>query len=148
MAALKGPPHKRAERRLCYSALNMAGVRRRLLWLACLWLSAQVAALAAVPVSMCSMARQAAEAPGCTCIHTANATCPMHHPAKSPSGCNCRGTSPDPGSLTVVSLLGPIAVLPDAASTLAPPPATQSPIPQIAGFSNFVAVPDGPPPRA
>jgi len=123
-------------------------VKRGLAWVVCAWLSSQLAVLTATPLALLLHSPQAADAITCTCVHADNATCPMHHPAKSRSGCNCRGNSPDPVSLTVVSLLGPAAVLPGAPATLAPPAITKSPSHRITRFTGFTAVPDGPPPRA
>jgi len=71
----------------------------------------------------------------------------MHHPAKKTPGCQCRSTT-DPDAATVVSLLGPVAVLASAPSRLAPPAIAKSPIHHITKFIGFDAPPDGPPPRA
>ena len=88
-----------------------------------------------------------AEAPGVSPIHTGNAACPMHHPAKSPSNCSCRGTT-DPGSATLITLLGPVAVLADTPASAAPAPITTSPHHSSTKFTGVILVPDGPPPRA
>src|SRR6185369_8986503 len=96
----------------------MEALRRRLAWVACGWLCCQLSVLTAAPVSLLS-APHAAEAPGCTCIHGANAQCPMHHPAQPKPDCQCRSTT-DPGAATLVSLLGPAAVLVPALPHAAP----------------------------
>lgn len=101
----------------------------------------------AAPLSLFTHAPQAADAVTCTCIHTGTAECPMHHPVKKKSGCECRsGTDPD--AANIVSLLGPIAVLASAPAHLAPPPITQLPDYSITRFASVFAPPDGPPPRA
>jgi hypothetical protein len=119
--------------------------RRRLSWIACGWLCCQLS-LTAAPLTLFSHASQAAGAVTCTCIHTGNAECPMHHPKPQKRGCECRNTA-DPDAANIVSLLGPIAVLASAPSHLAPPPITQLPDYSITRFIGFVAPPDGPPPR-
>ena len=134
---------KNTRSQVCY----IRTVRRHLSWFACAWLCCQLSLLTVAPVSLCARADQASQ-PACTCVHADNATCPMHHPAKSPSGCNCRSNAPDSGSLAVVSLLGPVAVLPDATASRVEPQVTGSPNHQISRFTSWIAVPDGPPPRA
>ena len=126
----------------------MTTLRRRLSWIACGWLLCQLAVITVTPVSLCAGAARALEEPGCTCVHTGNAQCPMHHPAKSPSGCNCRSNAPDPGSMTALSLLGPMAVLTNTPARVTPPAITQLPTYPITKFIGLVAPPDGPPPRA
>jgi hypothetical protein len=103
--------------------------------------------LTAAPASLFAHAPQAADAVTCTCIHTGNAQCPMHHPKSQKRGCECRNTT-DPDAANIVSLLGPIAVLTSAPAHLMPPSITQLPIYPINKFSDFVPVPAGPPPRA
>lgn len=125
-------------------------LRRRLSWIACAWLCCQLPLLTAAPLSLFAHAPEAADAVTCTCVHGhdgPDAYCPMHHPTKSKSGCECRSTT-DPDAATVVSLLGPVAVLAAAQSHIAPPASTNSPIYQITRFIGVVAAPDGPPPRA
>ena len=125
----------------------MATLRRRLAWIVCGWMCCQLSLLTATPVSLFAHMPQAADAITCTCIHTGNAECPMHHPAKKKSGCECRsGTDPDAANL--VSLLGPIAVLAASPRQLAPPAISKSSIRPNTQFIDFVAPPDGPPPRA
>src|SRR5580765_4735923 len=123
----------------------MERLRRRLAWIACAWLCCHLSVLTAAPVSLLS-ARPAAELPGCTCIHGANAQCPMHHPVQPPSNCQRRSTS-DPGAATLVSLLGPTAVLSSAPQHPAPSSITRSPDHQLTRFDSVVTAPDGPPPR-
>ena len=122
-------------------------IRRRLAWVASCWLCCQLSLLAGTPLSLFAHAPQAADAIACTCMHTGNAECPMHHPAKKKSGCECRSGN-DPDAANIVSLLGPIAVLAVTQSQLAPPAITKSPVRPITQFIDFVASPDGPPPRA
>ena len=102
------------------------------------------------PLSLLTHAPEAADAVTCTCAHTGHGECPMHHPKPKdtkPRGCECRsGTDPD--AANIVSLLGPIAVLAVTQSQLAPPAITKSPVRPITQFIDFVASPDGPPPRA
>jgi len=125
----------------------MVFFRRRLLWLASTLLCCQLSLLTVAPVSLFAHAPEAADAVTCTCVHTGSGQCPMHHPAQKKSGCECRNST-DPDAASIVSLLGPSAVLADTPSALTPPVATKSPIHQIARFTNEVAPPDGPPPRA
>ncbi len=70
----------------------------------------------------------------------------MHHSQPRKSGCSCRSAA-DPGDATLVSFLGPIAVLADAQPLTAPASSTDSPARPIASFASFVTSPDGPPPR-
>jgi len=121
-------------------------VKRGLAWVVCAVLSSQLAVLTAAPLSLLLHAPQAADAIACTCAHTGHAECPMHHPKKT-SGCECRSTT-DPDAASLVSLLGPVAVLSDAPARIAAPPITKSPSSSITRFTDAVASPDGPPPRA
>ena len=127
-------------------------VRRRLSWIACGWLCCQLSLMTA-PLSLLAHApgeAVAADAVACTCAHTGHAECPMHHrkpQTEQKRGCECRsGTDPD--AANIVSLIGPMAVLANAPSHLAPPPITQLPIYQITRFFDFVSPLDSPPPRA
>ena len=111
------------------------------------WLFCQLSLLAGTPLSLFAHAPQAADAITCTCIHTGNAECPMHHPKSQKRGCECRsGTDPDASN--IVSLLGPIAVLASAPSHIEPLSITRLPSYPITRFVSVVAPPDGPPPRA
>jgi len=121
--------------------------RRQLSWVVCGWLCCQLSMLAAAPLSLTSGAPHAADSMSCTCVHTGNAQCPMHHPPGSKSSCQCRNTT-DPDAATIVSLLGPLAVLATAPQHAAPLSITRSPDYQITGFVSLAAPPDGPPPRA
>jgi len=126
--------------------MKMQGVRRKLAWVAGMWLCGQLSLLAA-PLSALANAPEAADSITCTCIHGANAECPMHHPAHKKSDGACRNTT-DPDAAAIVSLLGPIAVLVTAPLSVAPLPITQLPNYPITRFSSVPAPPDGPPPRA
>jgi len=126
--------------------MRMQGVRQRLAWVAGVWLCCQLSLLAA-PLSALANAPEAADSITCTCIHGANAECPMHHPAHEKSDCACRNTT-DPDAATIVSLLGPVAVLVAAPLSVARLPITQLPDCPITRFSSVSAPPDGPPPRA
>src|ERR1043166_3354453 len=121
------------------------GFRRHLSWLSGVWLCCQVAVLTTTPVSLLVHTPQAADAITCTCTHTGHDECPMHHPKQK--RCQCRSTT-DPDAASLISLLGPIAVLTDMPARLAPPLATPSSDRQATRFASFVAVPAGPPPRA
>jgi hypothetical protein len=121
--------------------------RARLAWIASAWLAGQLSLLAAAPVSLFAHAPQAADAVTCTCIHTGNAQCPMHHPAKPKPGCECRNST-DPDAANIVSLLGPIAVMPHAIADLSEPPITPSTIYPINRFEDAIVRPTSPPPRA
>jgi len=112
-----------------------------------MWLVCQLSLLAAAPVSLSVHAPDAVDAVTCTCVHTGNALCPMHHPAKPKPGCECRNST-DPGAASLVTLLGPIAVLTGTPARLTPPSITQLPIYSANKFSDFIPVPTGPPPRA
>jgi hypothetical protein len=125
----------------------VTALRGRLAAIACTWLCCQFSLLAAAPVSLLADGPHSAQSMACTCVHTGNAQCPMHHPASQKRGCECRGAT-DPDAATVVSLLGPIAVLAGAPSRLTPPAIAESPAHHITRFTGFIVVPDGPPPRA
>jgi hypothetical protein len=125
----------------------MGRLRRHIAWIVCGWLCCQLSVLTAPPLSLFASAPHAADSTSCTCVHGENARCPMHHPAKPKSDCQCRSTT-DPDAAAIVSLLGPIAVLADAPAHGATTPITQLPDYLITGFTSFIASPDGPPPRA
>jgi hypothetical protein len=125
----------------------VARIHRRLSWIACAWLSCQLSLLAAAPLSLSAHGPEAPDAITCTCAHTGNVLCPMHHPANPKPGCECKNST-DPGAANLVALLGPIAVLAGAPARLTPPSITQSPIHSISKFSDFIPIPAGPPPRA
>src|SRR5580765_7571277 len=97
----------------------MDRLRRRLSWIACGWLCCQLSVLTAAPLSLLSNTSQGADPITCTCVHGANASCPMHHPAQPKPNCQCRSTT-DPGAATLISLLGPTAVLASAPHDAAP----------------------------
>jgi len=124
----------------------VTALRARISWIACAWLCCQLSVLAAAPFSLLQHSA-AADPIACTCVHTGNAQCPMHHPVPQKRGCECRNTT-DPDAATVVSLLGPIAVLAGPASSLTPPAVAESPAHHVAKFVGFIAILDGPPPRA
>jgi hypothetical protein len=125
----------------------MGRLRRQLAWIAAGWLCCQLSVLTAAPLSLFLTATQAADSLGCTCVHGANARCPMHHPARPKPDSQCRSTA-DPDAAAIVSLLGPIAVLADAPAGATPVSINQLPNYPITRFVSFVAPPDGPPPRA
>jgi hypothetical protein len=125
----------------------MGRLRRRIAWIACGWLCCQLSLLTAAPLSMFANTPEAADAMTCTCVHGANAQCPMHHPAAPKPDCQCRNAT-NPDAAAVVSLLGPIAVLADTpahATTLA---TAQLPNYPVTRFISVFSPPDGPPPRA
>ena len=124
----------------------MAILRRRLAWVVCACLCVQLSLLTAAPLSLFTNAPHSDASMACTCVHPGATECPMHHPAKK-AGCECRNTT-DPDAASLVSLIGPAAVLTSTSSQLAPPAITKSPVHSITQFIDFVAAPDGPPPRA
>jgi hypothetical protein len=125
----------------------MGRLRRHITWIVCGWLCCQLSVLTAAPLSLSANAEHAADSMSCTCVHTGNAQCPMHHPAKPKPACECRNTS-DPDAATIISLLGPLAVLAAASQHTTSLSITKSPDHSIARFVNVAAPPDGPPPRA
>jgi hypothetical protein len=120
-----------------------------------MWLVTQASILAAAPVSLLEHSPHAADAIACTCAHTGHDECPMHHPRASDTEknflqkrrCQCRSAQ-DPDAASLVSLLGPIAVMPHAIAPVAAPPITQLPTYPLNKFAVHVVAPDGPPPRA
>lgn len=125
----------------------MARLRQLAAWIVCGWLSCQLSLLTAVPLSLVAGLSHAADPISCTCVHGANAHCPMHHPANPKPDCQCR-TATDPDAAAIVTLLGPIAVLAAAPSHTTLLPITTSPNHPITRFTNVEIPPDGPPPRA
>jgi hypothetical protein len=122
--------------------------RRRLTWIVCGWLCCQLSLLTAAPLSLfADRVHTAADAVTCTCIHTGTAECPMHHSKPAKRSCECRGTT-DPGAATLLSMLGPIAVLSDTLPRSPEPPITQLPIHPLTQFTNTASPPTAPPPRA
>ncbi len=128
----------------------MTAFRRRLSWVACAWLCCQLSILTAAPVSLFAHSPDAAGALSCTCSHTGHDACPMHHPKPTDArkrGDECRSAT-NPDAASIVSLLGPTAVLASAPSQLAPPSFKQLTIYPINKFIGFIAPLDSPPPRA
>ena len=122
--------------------------RRSLSWVVCGWLCCQLSLLTAAPLSLLvDKMHTAADAITCTCAHSGNAECPMHHSKPVKRGCECRGTT-DPGADALLSMLGPIAVLADAPAVMAPADITGSPNQHITQFASVIASPTSPPPRA
>lgn len=125
----------------------MLRIRCRLSWLVCGWLVCQLGVLTFASAALY------AETPGgsaigvCTCSHGDGRDCPMHHQTpKSKSG-SCRSAN-DAGSAGVVSLLGPLAVLPRP-KTVGEPVVTSDSSRQRPTFSSqLFPIPDAPPPRA
>jgi hypothetical protein len=125
----------------------MVRLRRRVAWIVSGWLCCQLSLLTAAPLSLLASAPHAADSMTCTCVHGANAQCPMHHPANPKPDCQCRNAA-DPDAAAIVTLLGPIAVMADAPSHTANLSITKLPNYTITRFTSFIASPDGPPPRA
>ncbi len=129
----------------------MASLRRNLAWIACLWLCTQFAVLTAAPVSLCTTApAAAADEVTCTCTHGPDANCPMHHhraPSKS-SDCKCRGTSPASNTTVVPILLDQAGILTSPSIDIGRPDASPLVVGSHTVAANWIAVPDGPPPRA
>jgi hypothetical protein len=126
----------------------VATFRRRLSWTVCAWLCCQLSLLTATPLSLLADSMHtAADAITCTCGHSGNAECPMHHSKPVKRGCECRGTT-DPGADALLSMLGPIAVLAETPTVMAPADITTSPNHQITRFLDTVFPPTAPPPRA
>jgi hypothetical protein len=125
------------------------GIRRHLAVVFGAWLLCHTCGLAAAPIAMCVSSTASAPALECTCDHGDATECPMHHKPASESkpACTCRNTS-DSGLATLVSLLGPFAVV-DADARIASPDGTSSaPALLPAAFFNAPTIPDPPPPRA
>ena len=122
-------------------------LRQRLSWVVRGSLCCQFLVLTVTPASLCANAAHASDAMDCTCVPGADAQCPMHHPVKSTPGCECRSTT-DGDVAALVSLLGPVAVVASSSShTVALSPSAHM-ARSIPPFANWIAVPDGPPPRA
>jgi len=122
-------------------------IRRQLIGFACAWVFAQLVVLMATPMSL---AAAAGGQDGCSCPHAGgDAACPMHnHAAPQGAGCHCRSNTADPGTAALGALLGPAGVLTAASAAPVPPDVAAQ-----VGFSpslpvSWMAVPDGPPPRA
>src|SRR4051812_24020517 len=99
----------------------MCVLRRRLSMLAAAWLCVQVVLLAATPVVLCVGQSVTGSDVACTCAHGDGLPCPMHHPApKTPSSCSCRSAH-DRDVAAIASLLGPVAVVPQAPYIARPP---------------------------
>ena len=114
----------------------------------CGWLCCQLSLLTAAPLSLLAdRVHTAADALTCTCAHTGNAECPMHHSKPAKRSCECRGTT-DPGAAALLSMLGPIAVLADAIPNTPTPPITQLPNYPLTQFIDTLSPPTAPPPRA
>ena len=128
--------------------LGMNALRKRLVWLAGLWLCGQFAVLTTTPVSLCVGTSQAAAEVACACAHGSEAHCPMHHPETSKPGCNCRSNSPDPSSAAVLTLLGHAAVLTSTSNPVAQPMLSGFVGPSLSALTFWIVAPDGPPPRA
>jgi hypothetical protein len=126
---------------------DMGRLRQRAMWIVCGWLCCQLSLLTAVPLSLAAGLPHAADSISCTCVHGANAQCPMHHPANPTPNCHCRNAA-DPDAAAIVSLLGTIAVLADTPARSMTLSMTRLPNSSITGFVSVLTPPDGPPPRA
>jgi hypothetical protein len=134
---------------MCYSQKDMTSLRRHLVGIASLWLCAQFALFSATGVSLfegASAARR--EAVSCTCIHGADAHCPMHHHGGSAPDYRCHSNTPDPSTASVVALLGPIAVLTATADSPISSTSTSVFARTAVDVTRWFAIPDGPPPRS
>jgi hypothetical protein len=112
------------------------------------WLVCQVALLAVPPVVLCVGLPQDVAVTVCTCSHTDGRPCPMHPTAPvSKRSCSCRGAS-EPGAAAMAALLGPAAVLPTAFRVIASVRHAGVVRPSVSLLSDWILIPDGPPPRA
>jgi len=127
---------------------NMHGMRHRLVQLVGGWLVFQFALLAVPPAVLWSALPYEVATTACTCSHADGASCPMHHPpSKSTDPCSCRSAS-ETGVAAMMALLGPQAVLADLLGAAVPVALAESARPRGSFPSDWIAVPDGPPPRS
>src|SRR5215831_503686 len=127
----------------------MDSIRRRLAWLACVWLSCQFATMTATSLSLCASLFRPASDVVCTCLHDGpDAHCPMHHHSTSTQDCRYRSNALDPSTAAIATLLGrPTVLTPMRGAAVRPSlwwlVRNSSPL-----VVNRVSAPEGPPPRA
>lgn len=97
----------------------MTHARRALRAVAVVWLVAQTATLAAVPVTFW-IETQAAGVGECTCVHGADATCPMHHRTTNSALCVMQNAT-NPDACMLNALLGVAGCPPSPVSDLIDP---------------------------
>jgi hypothetical protein len=123
----------------------MARVRSALRAVAMTWLVLQSAALVSTPVLL-SLASQETE-PECTCIHGANAICPMHH-KPAPGSKICVIGSADNGLASLTSLFHLTSLAPVRIQPLSLAFAERTFVHPLASPLFQIIAPDPPPPRA
>ena len=130
----------------------MQWLRTRAAGVAAAWLAVHLCLLVSVPTTLCSADPALSAKASCECSHETGAVCPMHkgkHAAKpkAPSRvCSCQSAA-DPLLATVTSLLGPLAVLTQSTSRLAPPVAVAWAAQALPTSLDTPTVPDSSPPR-
>jgi hypothetical protein len=124
----------------------MAVLREARAFVTTLWLIMQAALLIAPSVVLLTAAAHA-EAEECSCIHGANAICPMHH-RPAPGSKICLIGSIDSGLATLSSLFQAPGLMPRVSA--APIPTGVSSVSSLlaAAIPFRSAPPDPPPPRA
>jgi len=123
----------------------MGFARRRLAFVACLWLAGQIAGVAAAPVAFSLRNVKTCE-DVCPAVLSGQ-DCPMHHTQEGKRTCKMRNACADPDA-ALISLAGVIGVIPQ------PTDAVSNFVPGIfladASSSALIraAIPESPPPRA
>lgn len=106
------------------------------------WLVCQAATLTLVPVLLSASLAE------CTCIHGADATCPMHHGAAARSKMCVMRSMTMSATTALNSLFGLIGLIPTPLLTIAPRPMASPTFLDCSTASQRPLPPDPPPPRA
>lgn len=126
----------------------MSAARRRLPWVVCIWLTCQLAGVAAAPLAFCCRSIPAADDDGPCCPGLLpGQICPMHHTREGQRTCKMRDAC-GRADAALVSLAGVVGLLPDATSTVSAF-AVGAPIaPTAPSTTSRADRPDAPPPRS
>ena len=125
----------------------MTGLRRAIGPLAAVWLSCHVASVALVPIAISASAADT-DVAGCSCVHGAEATCPMHHQTSPHSKvCVMRGMD-DQASVVLAFIFAWTGFIPSSDTAIVPPSNTLQPITVTFPLAGRPTPPEPPPPRA
>jgi hypothetical protein len=123
----------------------MGFARRRLVFVACLWLAGQIAGVAAAPVAFTLHDVKTCEEI-CPALLSGQ-DCPMHHTQEGKRTCKMRNAC-DASDAALISLAGVIAVLPPPTDAVSAFVAGTFLADVSSSALRRAAVPESPPPRA
>jgi hypothetical protein len=122
--------------------------RRRLSWMIGVWLSCQIAGLAAAPFALCCDGANAADQPATCCRGLApGQTCPMHHGGGKDTTCKMRSACGH-SDAALLTLAGGLGILPSATISVTAFDPGSILRPAVPSTELRAERPDSPPPRA